>query len=327
MNNQGSGQQAPSQIDFSHRIPNQLAYTAFGQEQAIQIDRLHGIRSLCLSAVGSMSWVANTAVALTEPGMITDIRLTVGGGTVLWAGDYQALYRINQLEYGVAPPFVNGIVGTTATASYTTSAILDLQSVMGRAPVDTVLISRLFSSIELRAKLAADITAAASGLTAANGTFVSFAIDVTLNEVVNLKEGFGKFVKKVSFIEREVTSTQTEFVMPLPTGNLMKDIYIRTFQTGLPVDTIINNVKVMVGGEVVYDEKSANIKLEQLLRNQMNAAAVGYYHISLAPDRILSEGINLSKVAALGCNLVVDVTKVAGTCLMRAHTKELLPIL
>lgn len=312
------------QFNFDHRIPNPIVFTAFNQEQAIQVDRLHGIRSLTLYAHGNVTVVnTNNAVATTEPRFITDLRLTVGGGTVLWAGDWQALYRINNFEYGTVMPYT-GLSGNNGSKAVMSLAIIDLQTVFGKAPVDTALIARLFSSIELRARVggAADLEAGADA-----ATFGDFRIDVTLNEVVNLKEGFGRFVKKVSFIERQVTTTQTEFVIPLPTGNMIKKIWVRALSNCDPLGTIINNLKVMVGGEVLYDEDAITCRGEQLPRDQLNTNPTGYYEVRFNPDNILSEGANLSKVASLGCNLVLDVTASGGTDLIRVMVQEILPIL
>jgi len=311
------------QFNFDHRIPNPLVFTAFNQEQAIQIDRLHGIRSLTLYAHGNMTVVnTNNAVATAEPRFVTDLRLTVGGGTVLWAGDWQGLYRINNFEYGVVPLYT-GLAGNNASFAVMSLVIMDLQYVWGTAPIDTALISRLFSSIELRARVggATDLQAGADAV-----TFGDFRIDVTLNEIVNLKEGFGRFVKKVSFVERALTATQTEFVIPLPTGNMIKKVWIRSFRNADPVADIINNIKIMVGGETLYDEDRMTCRGEQQLRDLMNTNPTGYYEVNFNPDDILSEGANLSKVASLGANLVLDVTSGAGVQLIRAMVMEILPL-
>jgi len=317
-------EQVLEQFNFSHRMPNALRYTAHNQEQAIQIDRLHGIRSLTLYAHGQFDITGqNNATANTEPTYLQDIRLTVGGGTVLFAGDGQDLYRINTFDYGVNGTFNNGVTLTGNDKAYSQVSIIDLQEPLARAPIDTALISRLFSSIELRVRIGDgdDLQAGADGV-----TFDTFQIDVTLNEVVNMKDGFGRFVKKVSFVEREVTATQTEFIIPMPTGNMIKRVMVRSFLNGAPVNTIINNLKVMVGGEVLYDEDDTTCRGEQLLRQQINTQPDGYHLINFNPDRILSEGANLSKVASLGCNLVLDVTAQTGTNLVRASVTEIMPI-
>lgn len=311
------------QFNFNHRIPNPLVFSAFNQEQAIQIDRLHGIRSLTLYAHGNMCVVnANNATATTEPRFITDMRLTVGGGTVLWAGDWQGLYRINNFEYGVVPPYT-GLNGNNAAFAVSSVVIMDLQYVWGTAPIDTALISRLFSSIELRARCGG-VTDLQGG--ADNVTFVDFRIDVTLNEVVNLKDGFGRFVKKVSYVERALTASQTEFIIPLPTGNMIKKVWVRSFRNSEPAAGIINNIKVMVGGEVLYDEDVTTCRGEQQLRDLMNTNPTAYHEINFNPDDILSEGANLSKVASLGANLVLDVTAGNPTVLIRAMVMEILPL-
>lgn len=314
------------QVNFGHRVPNALVYTAFNQEQAIQIDRLHGIRSITLYGHGNFNFATNTATATAQPEFVTDIRLTVGGGTVLFAGSIQNLHNQNIIDYGAVPSFsnaVNGAPGNGKAVSFV--AILDLQTVGGKAPIDTALISRLFSSIELRARIG-DITNLATGLVSADGTFTDWKIDVSLDEVVNMKDGFGRFVKKVSFVERELTSTQTEFVIPLPTGNMIKTILISTKAAGALVNTIINNIKVQVGGEILFDKDGVSVRGENLLRKDINTQPAGQYHVDFNPDILLSEGANLSQVASLGCNLVLDCTKQTGTNLIRALVTEIIPV-
>lgn len=313
------------QFNFTHRIPNALRYTAHNQEQAIQIDRLHGIRALTLYAHGQFDVTGNNnAVATAEPRYVTDMRLTVGGGTVLWAGDWQSLYRVNTFDYGANGVYTNNVNGAPANnVTYSSIAIIDLQEVFAKAPIDTALVSRLFSSIELRARIggATDLQTGADGV-----DFDTFQIDVSMSEVINMKQGFGRFVKKVSFVERELTTSQTEFTIPLPTGNMIKKILVRSFVDCEPVNTIINNLKVVVGGEVLYDLSGAMCRGEQLLRKQINTQPDGYHLIDFNPDIILSEGANLSKVASLGCNLILDCTFVQGTDLIRAVVTEIMPV-
>lgn len=313
------------QFNFSHRIPNALNYTAFNQEDSIQIDRIHGIRAIILEGEGVFDVInANSAVAVTTPNLLTDLRLTVGGGTVLWAGDSWGLYEINRHDYGADPLFSNLVAGTGATKAYKFVLIIDLQEVFAKAPIDTALISRLFSSIELRARIGDAATVNSNE--DAEVDFVSFKINVTLDEVVNMKDGFGRFVKKVSFVERAITTAMPEFVIPLPTGNMAKKILIRSLHNNVASNAVINNIKVMVGGETLFDQTDVTNKGAKLLRKQIQTDPDGHYFIDFNPDIMISEGANLSKIASLGCNLILDVNAPTGDNLVRAMVTEILPI-
>lgn len=310
------------QFNFKHRLYNALQFTAFSQEQAVQLDRLHGIRYISLFLSASVT-TTGTATALTTPTFVQDLRLTAGGGTVLWAGSWHDLALINQYTYGVTNKFSNLVNGGAGTYAYKAHAVIDLQSVFGRVPIDTALISRLFSSLELRARIGAG-TDMQTGAT----TIVlnSCTIEATLADVVNMQVG-GSFIKRVSFQERQMTATSPEFVISLPTGNQIKRIYVMSRVAGVLNDTVINNLKVLVGGEVLFDERTFNLQGEQILQNGVNTEVGGLYVIDFNPDKILSEGANLAKVASLGANLVLDCTlNGGGTNLIRVYTEEQLAL-
>lgn len=315
------------QFNYTHRVPSQLTYTGFSQSASMQIDRLNGIRSIVLKARGTFNVATNAATPLTLQNFVNDIRLTVGGGTVLWAGDMNSLLALNSFSTGLTQQgnFSNGVTGTGNGLVWQATGLMDFETTLGRVPIDTVLISRLFSTIELRATIGtyADL---ATGVVAANVTFGTFAITVSLMELINVKDGYGAVAKKVQFADYQITATQTEFTVPLATGNIVRNIYLRMLVDGALSDAVINNVKVLIGGDPIYDMPAAEIKAIQKQRNQMVSDMTGWYHIPFNPDRILTDGANFSKIGALSARLVCDVTLSGTTDILRVITEEALPV-
>lgn len=315
------------QFNYTHRVPSQLVYTGFSQTQSIQIDRLNGIRSIVLKARGTFNVATNSATASTLQNFVNDMRLTVGGGTVLWAGDMNSLLAINSFDTGLTQQgnFSNLVTATGNGLVWQAIGMMDFETTLGRVPIDTILISRLFSTIELRATIGlhSDL---ASNVTAANVTFATFAITVSLYELINVKNGYGAVALKVQFADYQVTATQTEFTVPISTGNIIRDIFLRVLVDGALSDAVINNVKVLIGGDPIYDLPAAEIKAIQLARNSMISSMTGWYHIPFNPDRILTDGANLSKIGALSARLVLDVTLSGTTDIVRLITREALPV-
>lgn len=304
-----------------------MQYTGFSQSASTQIDRLNGIRSIVLKAKGTFNVATNSATALTLQNFVNDIRLTVGGGTVLFAGDMNSLLALNSFDTGMTQQggFTNSVTGTGTGKAWQAIGLLDFETTLGRVPIDTVLISRLFSTIELRASIGT-YSDLASNVAAADVTFTTFAITVSLIELINVKDGYGAVAKKVQFADYQISATQTEYVIPLATGNIVRDIFIRVLVDGALSDSVINNAKVLIGGDPIFDMPAAEIKQIQQTRNQMISAMTGWYHIPFNPDKILTDGANFSKIGALSARLVLDVTYTGTTDIVRVITREALPV-
>lgn len=313
-----------------------MVFSAFGEEKAIQIDRLHAIREIALEISGQVTFSGGSAsgavvgaIGSWISSFIKSIRLTVGGGTTLFNGTGRDLFLVNYMKYRTKPNFSNIADGTAAARPFSMYLVIPFEEPLAPVKVDPILLSQLFASLELRVQIGqkGDLIDTDNDRTC---TFNSTNIKVHVFELVNAKQPFGAVTKKYSFNETAITASNTELPIILPVGNILKDVVIYTTAVtkgeDALSDSILNNIKFQIGGEVVYDATKACNQGELKNRFTLETVIAGVHMVTFNPDQILSEGLNLSRIGALNANILLDVTNTGTTPKARVMFTEYTPV-
>ncbi len=201
-------------------------------------------------------------------------------------------------------------------------AVLPFEMYRAMTPIDTLLQSANLATLEF----IVDWGAAKDWVDATNDrtvTINSAALEVQSEEYVGVKADQKFAVNKESSMEKEVTATASDFQIDLPVGNLYRAIVIAPRADGKPLATIVNNVQIKSGTEVFKNVKAAHLLDVAKVRYGLESWPTGYLVLEFVTDDLLSESLDARQLSSL--EIVLDVTKQAGTNKLHIYPVELLP--
>lgn len=177
---------------------------------------------------------------------------------------------------------------TAATAAtYTVEALaaIDLMSVDTVRPKDTNLRSLGMSLLQLRLTFgnALDSFVPGSGV----ATFSNMYVDVFIQQMVEAPDEQGNMtspiaLKKVSYQEIALASSNANQEVRLPAGNLIKSVVVRTdgaATAGEPSTAVLNNAQLTAGVDVRYNLKGDHIRAKNNL--DYGRMQSGYYVLDI----------------------------------------------
>ena len=252
--------------------------------------------SVAVSAASATSVRAEAPTqAVSRVELISDGKNTIYSAPMWFAslGNYQR----SLLESGArvtTPP--SGV----AVATYAVEAIgsIDLMNTDGARPKDSNFRSSQLSLLQLRLTfgLAADMFVVGGATVAYSGSPV---VDVFVQQLVELPDMQGKYtspiaLKKVSFQEVAVTSSNANQELRLPAGNLIRSVFLRgagDVTAGEPSTGIFNNVQLAAGMDVRINVSGVNLRAKN--NADIGQMTAGYYVADVAmkgkADSLMSE--------------------------------------
>ena len=186
--------------------------------------------------------------------------------------------KMVQASRGVTPPT------SVAIATYPIEAlgVVDFATIEGERPKDSNLRTDGMQLFQLRLTFgnAADMFYPAGGVAA----FVNCIVEVSTSELVELVDPATgtrttpTLLKKTSFQELTVPTSNANQEIRLPAGNMIKSVLLRTegaVNLGEPSTALLNNVQVASGVDVRMNMKAASLRAKNNL--DFGVIQTGYY--------------------------------------------------
>lgn len=269
----------------------------------VDLPRGYDFESIHIRAFGTVNvTTAGTAVRAEAPCQyIPRVELVADGRNTLlsapfWFTTFGKYDRPNMLENGArvtTPPTAASI----ASYPFEANGVIDLATVDGERPKDSNFRTDGLQLFQLRFSFGspADIFTGS-----AVATWTTFTIEISTVELVEIPDAAtGQrttpvMLKKVSFQELAVPTTNANQEIRLPAGNLIKSVLVRTegsVTAGEPTAAILNRVRAFSGVDVRVDNTGAAVRGQN--NNDYGQMTAGYYVLDLtrsgAPTAKLSE--------------------------------------
>lgn len=276
---------------------------------------------LSLRLVADITIAAGGATAYTEGfwKLLKSIQVVADGNKVIKSADGPAFGRLAQYLNEALPNY--SAVPTAEGANQILVAHIPIHFAMPRAmkPVDTLLNSPLFTSLDLNVLWgsALDIYSA----NADKATINSARVDIESLEEVS-KDVYGGSAHKIHVLEKEVTASTTEFVIPLNGVTRYRGFLINADVDGNPNNAVINSIQLKDGQNIFRHTKWAHLQDRNKSNHKLAAIPAGWAFIDMCPDGMLTQALDSAGMNDL--KLIFDVTKQGGTNKVRVYPIELI---
>jgi len=289
---------------MSKQIRNIAVKTlTLGQPETIQLPRNYAIRGLILQLAGSVTVTGATGDGnIKTAGIwhtISSLRVRRDGRDTLVSIPAFLLYSLNKIFYACAPKGTNATTGAAQTnTALTGGLILPFENLGGIKPFDTLLKGSGLSSLDLLVDTQAisNMFGSAWANAAAVGT-TAMSLSVDVIEEVGVNNFIFGDIRTSLISKANVAATSTNFqIKPLPVGNYYKGFLLFAVDsTDGPSDTVITNIKLKSGSEVIVDQPALNCKdLMKLTHAQETAVETGVYYLDLMPDGMLNQCLDVT---------------------------------
>lgn len=259
----------------------------------VDLPRGYDYESLYLRLTGSVQvTTAATSVRVEAPcqaiqraEIIADGRNTIHSAPFWYSvlGRYDRDLKMVQTSRGVTPPTAAAI----ATYPIEALGVVDFCTIDGERPKDSNFRTDGLQLLQLRLTFgnAIDMFVAGAGVAA----FVGCTVEISTSEIVELPNaGTGlrtspSLLKKVSFQELTVPSTNVNQEIRLPAGNLIKSVVLRTegsVTLGEPTTAMINNAIAASGVDVRINMRGASLRGKN--NDDFGVVQSGYYVLDFA---------------------------------------------
>ncbi len=214
----------------------------------------------------------------------------------MWFATLGKYDRPNMLESG-ARVVTAPTAATVASYPFEMNGVIDLATVDGERPKDSNFRTDGLQLFQLRMTFgnAIDMFVPGAGVAA----FTAFNVEISTIEMVEIPDANGVrttpvALKKVSFQELAVPTTNANQEVRLPAGNMIKSVVLRTeglATAGEPTAAVLNRLQVFSGVDVRLNSFGASIRGQN--NNDFGQLTAGYYIADLArsgaPTSRLSE--------------------------------------
>ena len=309
-------------MQLFHRKLPQLS---FSENNTVSIDLPRNYpyhRIVCrLSGTFTIGTAAATALLDRNPlGIIKKLEIIANGKDTIKSLTGKDLYNISNVNWRTAPTLTpTGI--TVAGHAFVAEFTIDFARPSGKQPIDTLLNSAGLATFQLSVDWG-DGEDIVTYDTTTTGAFTNTVIDLTAVESIG-GGGNTKFLLNKEYpIEQEVSATASEFQIDLPVGNTYSRLLIQTTDAGVRQSDIINTISLQSGQEKFFVMKGADVQAQNKMMYQAESWPAGLYVVDFAPYGSLADVLNVSKANSL--ELVLDVTKGAGTTLVRVIPQEII---
>ncbi len=282
-----------------------------GGFDTIDLPRGYDYESIHVRAYGTVQvTTAATSVRAEAPVQcIPRLELVADGRNTLfsapfWFATLGKYDRPNMLETG-ARVTTAPTAATVASYPFEANGVIDLATIDGERPKDSNFRTDGLQLFQLRLTYgqAIDMFVAGAGVAA----FTAFNIEISTVEMVELPDANGNrtttvALKKVSFQELAIHTTNANQEVRLPAGNMIKSVLLRTeggTTAGEPGATVLNRLQVFSGVDVRVNSFGAAIRGQN--NNDFGQLTAGYYVADLSrsgsPTARLSDLWDVTKQA------------------------------
>lgn len=258
----------------------------------IDLPRGYDLESIHVRCYGTVTvTTAATSVRAEAPTqLIKRIELVADGRNTLhsapfWFSTFARYDRPEMLESGAR--VVTAPTAATAGAyAFEANGVIDLMTPDGERPKDSNFRTDGLQLLQLRLSFgnALDMFVPGSGA----ATLTTATVEITTIELVEFPGPDGtrtvpKAVKKVSFQEVAVPTTNANQEIRLPAGNLIKSVVLRTeggVTAGEPGATVLNKLQLYSGVDVRVHVVGASLRGQN--NNDYGQLTAGYYIADLS---------------------------------------------
>jgi len=325
---------------------------AANQTRTLQLPRNYAYRGLCLKLVADLTRVTTAGTSANGPcdcppaQLIGNLQVIANGRDVIKNIDFETLHRANQIRFGTRPRIsALGWAGGDDAADVVMEIYAYISFEMWRAihPVDTLFDSAGLATFDLIITFGTGTDTMSPAWQAEAGAVVtvnSATLYVAALEEVGIPAGTAFLINKEYKIRQQVLATSNNFQIDMPVGNAFRAFIIKATSDGLPVQTILNNIKIKSGTEVYKNRIAPFMQMDNRLFNQLevpeNRAAAGtaqdhylvenllegYYLVEFCIDGRLTQALDTTRLSSLEFEL--DVNAVGTTDLIEILPCELI---
>lgn len=274
-----------------------------GAFATIDLPRGYDYESIHVRAYGTVNvTAAATSVRVEAPcQIIPRIELVADGRNTLfsapmWFASLAKYDRPNMLESG-ARVVTAPTAASIAAYPFEVNGVIDLATVDGERPKDSNFRTDGLQLFQLRLTFgqALDMFVPGAGVAA----FTAFNVEVSTVEMVEIPDANGQrttpvALKKVSYQELAVPTSNANQEVRLPAGNMIKSLVVRTdgiTTAGEPTTAALNRAQIFSGVDVRINQLAGAIRGQN--NNDFGQLTAGYYVFELsrsgAPTARLSE--------------------------------------
>jgi len=258
----------------------------------IDLPRGYDYESIHIRAYGTVNvTAAATSVRAEAPVQcISRVELVADGRNTLfsapfWFATLGKYDRPSMLESG-ARVTTAPTAATIASYPFEANGVIDLMTPDGERPKDSNFRTDGLQLFQLRLTFGNALDMFVPGAGAA--TYTTANVEISTVELVEIPDANGQrttpsALKKVSFQEIAVPTTNANQEIRLPAGNMIKSVVLRTeggVTAGEPGATVLNRLQVFSGVDVRVNSLSAAIRGQN--NNDFGQLTAGYYVADLA---------------------------------------------
>lgn len=308
-----------------------IALTAGGID-SIDLPRDYDYETLFLRVSGAVNvTVAGAAVRPEAPTqMIRTVEIVTDGKNTLYKAPFWFPVLANT-DRPLAQSGARAVTPPTAAsiASYNVEAlgVIDFATIKGVRPKDSAFRSGGLSTFQLNVAFGAANDLFTGTPTAA---FVGCTLEVFAQQIVELPDRVtGKIttpfaMKRVSFSEQSLPSSNGQLEMRLPSGNLIRSVFVRPSVSSDPSIAVLNNAILQSGVDVRLNLTGPQIRHKNSADN--GQVTTGYYSLDLTArgGAAISLGDLWDVTGSAEPKLIADVTGGVSNALQLVTTEYIL---
>jgi hypothetical protein len=315
------------------RTLDTLTFSSAGQ-QTIDIPRGYLLRDIEFRLAGNVSigtiTTTGTLVSQEPLSLIKQIDIIGNGSQLLKRVDGRGAYSLNAHYDGQA----GELTALTAAGAQTATAIAASFHIdfvqperYSLKPIDTVLDTRLYSSLQLRVTYGTveDIVYASTPAP----TFSTTPTIQAITNEVNGPDGLLFPYFRTYFLDTDMPSTNANFPVKLDVGPQVLRSLMVLADVGTPPagnDSVINKFSLLSNGVYRHLDQLPYAITRQKMKQEFDLGTLlaGYTLFDFAEDGMLTRCIDLSDLTDL--KLILDTTKQTGTNTIRVFVSDIVPV-
>jgi hypothetical protein len=295
--------------------PLTILYSS-GNSIATEVPKTYLTKDIVIRLTGDLVVTMAATIRPEAPlGLLQKIELVGDGSETIWSITGRDAYRLAQISFGKAGELVPP-AGGVATNPFQATVMISAEAANMAVPVDSYLDLREFEKTELRVQWGAAATVFSAGAATISATT---QVECYANQST---EGLGSigFRRFLSFDNRQINATQTDFTFLIPRSGLLAGILFRTDRDSAPVDDIINFITLTSDSSHDHIKRRSfrSLQAENMQRYQLDGGPAanggritGYAYLDLIEDGRMAAAINTEALNEL--KLTLDVTLGGGT--------------
>jgi len=274
---------------------------------------------LSASLTRAMTTPAGAARDLSGAQLISRIEIRRNGREVIKSIDFETLMRFNNIRDGT-PPLRTVSVAAWDTANANQTAVLFVLAAMLEFGMwnsirrnDTLLDSTARGNVSTLDLVITWGTGAATMTNLYTGTVTvnSASVAISSSEYIDIDSKDDPYTpyadNKEYGIRKVLTAANPKELIELGVGNFFRSFILKTKADQLNVNTILNNITLRSGTDVVAMRNGAGLRASNKSECNVETFPDGYYLIELCKDGHLAKMLNTTNMSSLTLELDVAV--------------------